>query len=211
MNKRQTVRIFFMGKRQKHPNTETETTLPDGTQWITSQASSVVTNTVSILGEHYTTWVGTVNVTEIENTSYTRGDAAVTTDNTWVVDDDTPSEDPFIDSTGMSVNHLINNNDINIDQVRGIKVKVFDRYKNQVIEESSNQVIELEDRVEPIVMYYIQDLCALSCVLTQKNRQVSAKGSMRTITDFTLTLKSQTGTNSLMNDRFVLQQIDLLV
>ena len=196
---------------EKHPNTETETTLPDGTQWITSQASSVVTNTVSILGEHYTTWVGTVNVTEIENTSYKRGDVAVTTDNTWVVDDDTPSEDPFIDSTGMSVNHLINNNDINIDQVRGIKVKVFDRYKNQVIEESSNQVIELEDRVEPIVMYYIQDLCALSCVLTQKNRQVSAKGSMRTIMDFTLTLKSQTGTNSLMNDRFVLQQIDLLV
>ena len=195
----------------KHPNTETETVLPDGTQWISSQANSAVTNTVSVLGEHYTTWVGTVNVTDIENTSYERGELTTVSDNTWIVDDDTPSEAPFIDGVGMSVNHTINNNDISIDQVRGIKVKVFDRYKNQVIEESSNQVVELEDRVEPIVMYYIQDLCALSCVLTQKNRQVSAKGSMRTITDFTLTLKSQTGTNSLINDRFVLQQIDLLV
>lgn len=147
---------------------------------------------------------------DIENVSYKNGDVTTTTDNTWVVDGGM-SEDPFIDGAGMVVNHTINNNDIDISQIRGIKVKVFDRYKNQVIEESSNQVIELQDRVEPIVMYYIQDLCAISCSLTQQNRQVSAKSSMRTITDFTLTLKSQTGTNSLLNDRFVLQQVDLLV
>lgn len=198
----------------KHPNTEVETVLPDGTQWIASQANSVVTNTVSVLGERYTTWVGTVNVTDIENVSYKKGevDPAITTNNTWVVDVKSGiPEDPFIDDVGMTVNHTINNNDIDISQIRGIKVKVFDRYKNQVIEESSNQVIELQDRVEPIVMYYIQDLCAISCSLTQQNRSVSAKGSMRTITDFTLTLKSQTGTNSLLNDRFVLQQVDLLV
>ena len=152
----------------------------------------------------------TVNVTDIENVSYLKGDVTTTTDNTWIVDGGM-SEEPFIDGAGMTVNHTINNNDIDISQIRGIKVKVFDRYKNQVIEESSNQVIELQDRVEPIVMYYIQDLCAISCSLTQQNRSVSAKGSMRTITDFTLTLKSQTGTNSLLNDRFVLQQVDLLV
>ena len=196
---------------EKHSNTEVETTLPDGTQWLSGIGTSSVTNTVSVLDSRYTTWVGTVNITDIENVSYSRGETKTASDNTWIVDDTTPSEDVFIDGVGMAVNHTINNNDIDIAQIRGIKVKVFDRYKNQVIEESSNQVIELEDRVEPIVMYYIQDLCALSCSLTQQNRQVSAKGSMRTITEFSLTLKSQTGTNSLINDRFVLQQIDLLV
>ncbi len=196
---------------EHHANTETKTTLPDGTPWLVSQANSAVTNTVSVLGERYTTWVGTVNITDIEKVSYKKGDVATTTSDTiWIVDSGV-SEDPFIDDVGMTVNHTINNNDIDISQIRGIKVKVFDRYKNQVIEESSNQVIELQDRVEPIVMYYIQDLCAISCSLTQKNRQVSANSSMRTITDFTLILKSQTGTNSLINDRFVLQQIDLLV
>lgn len=196
---------------EKHSNTEVETTLPDGTQWLSGIGTSSVTNTVSVLDNRYTTWVGTVNITDIENVSYSRGEMKTASDNTWIVDDTTPSEDVFIDGTGMAVNHTINNNDIDIAQIRGVKVKVFDRYKNQVIEESSNQVIELEDRVEPIVMYYIQDLCALSCSLTQQNRQVSAKGSMRTITEFSLTLKSQTGTNSLTNDRFVLKQIDLLI
>lgn len=196
---------------EKHSNAEVETTLPDGTQWLSGIGTSSVTNTVSVLDSRYTTWVGTVNITDIENVSYSRGEMKTASDNTWIVDDTTPSEDVFIDGAGMTVNHTINNNDIDIAQIRGIKVKVFDRYKNQVIEESSNQVIELEDRVEPIVMYYIQDLCALSCSLTQQNRKVSAKGSMRTITEFSLTLKSQTGTNSLINDRFVLKQIDLLV
>ena len=198
----------------KHPNTETSTTLPDGTEWVSGQGTAAVTNTVSVLGEHYTTWVGTVNVKDIEDASYKRGEAKTFMDNTWVVDGTEAgdySERPFIDKEGLTVSHLINNNDIDISQVRGIKVKVFDRYKNQVIEESSNQVVELQDRVEPIVMYYIQDLCAISCSLTQQNRQVSAKNSLRTITNFTLVLKSQTGTNSLINDRFVLQQVDLLV
>lgn len=195
---------------EKHDNTEVSTTLPDGTRWVTGQGTSAVTNTVSILGDNYTTWVGTINVTDIEKVSYTRGEITTVQENTWRVDG-TLSESPFIEGAGMSVNHVINNNDIDIAQVRGIKVKVFDRYKNQVIEESSNQVVELSDRVEPIVMYYIQDLCAISCSLTQKNQQVSAKGSMRTITNFTLVLKSQSGTNSLINDRFVLQQVDLLV
>lgn len=199
---------------EKHPNTETSTTLPDGTEWVSGQGTAAVTNTVSVLGENYTTWVGTVNVKDIEDASYERGEAKTFMDNTWVVDGTEAgdySERPFIDKEGLTVSHLINNNDIDISQVRGIKVKVFDRYKNQVIEESSNQVVELQDRVEPIVMYYIQDLCAISCSLTQKNQQVSAKNSLRTITNFTLVLKSQTGTNSLINDRFVLQQVDLLV
>lgn len=199
---------------EKHPNTETTTTLPDGTEWVSGQGTAAVTNTVSVLGEHYTTWVGTVNVKDIEDASYERGEAKTFMDNTWVVDGAEAgdySERPFIDKDGLTVSHLINNNDIDISQVRGIKVKVFDRYKNQVIEESSNQVVELQDRVEPIVMYYIQDLCAISCSLTQQNQQVSAKNSLRTITNFTLVLKSQTGTNSLINDRFVLQQVDLLV
>lgn len=199
---------------EKHPNTETSTTLPDGTEWVSGQGTAAVTNTVSVLGEHYTTWVGTVNVKDIEDASYERGESKTFMDNTWVVDGTEAgdhSERPFIDKDGLTVSHLINNNDIDISQVRGIKVKVFDRYKNQVIEESSNQVVELQDRVEPIVMYYIQDLCAISCSLTQQNQQVSAKNSLRTITNFTLVLKSQTGTNSLINDRFVLQQVDLLV
>ena len=199
---------------EKHPNTEISTTLPDGTEWVSGQGTAAVTNTVSVLGEHYTTWVGTVNVKDIEDASYKRGEAKTFMDNTWVVDGTEAgdySERPFIDKEGLTVSHLINNNDIDISQVRGIKVKVFDRYKNQVIEESSNQVVELQDRVEPIVMYYIQDLCAISCSLTQQNQQVSAKNSLRTITNFTLILKSQTGTNSLINDRFVLQQVDLLV
>ena len=195
---------------EKHPNTETSTTLPTDSQ------NQRTFGTLLPIPRRWTSDIPRAfyGCAPVHIESRKRGEAKTFMDNTWVVDGAEAgdySERPFIDKEGLTVSHLINNNDIDISQVRGIKVKVFDRYKNQVIEESSNQIVELQDRVEPIVMYYIQDLCAISCSLTQQNQQVSAKNSLRTITNFTLVLKSQTGTNSLINDRFVLQQVDLLV
>lgn len=203
-------------KGSAHPNTEFETTLPDGTTWSSKNDSSAVTEEVSLIGDGYTAWAGSIRAVDIEEQSYREGEVYTAVDNTWHVDD-TANKDELlqVEQEGVILTDVIGNNDIDVKQVKGVRVRLFDRYLQQDVDESSTQVISrtegAESKVEPIVMYYIHDLCSLHCILKQTKQNIAANGSTRVLSSYTLTVKTKSGTSSLINQRFDLKQIDLLV
>lgn len=210
-----TIWDLIDSKGSIHPNTEFNTTLPDGTEWSTNNDTSKATEEVSIIGDGYTAWAGSMCIVDIENQSYRTGEIYTSKDNTWVVDSDKADELLQVELDGCTLTDVIGNNDIDVAQIKGVRVRLFDRYLQQDVDESSTQVISRtegsESKVEPIVMYYIHDLCSLHCILKQTKQNVAANGSTRILSNYTLIVKSKSGTSSLMNQRFDLKQIDLLV
>ncbi len=183
---------------EEHTNTEMGTTLPDGTAWVPANG---VTNEVSILdGEGYTVWAGSLPVSFIEAASYRIGD----------LNDNGDDEPLQVEGAGLTVNHLISNVSIDLAQVKGMRVRLFDRFKNIDVVEESTQLTNINGKIEPIAMYYIHDLCAINCELQDAPSQVTVSGKSRKLNKYTLVLKSKSGTNSLISERFDLKQVDLL-
>ena len=210
-----TIWDLIDSKGSIHPNTEFEATLPDGTEWSSSGDTSKVTDEVSIIGDGYTAWAGSMQVVDIENKSYRTGEIHTSVNNTWIVDSSEHDELLQVEQEGCTLTDVIGNNDIDVTQIKGVRVRLFDRYLQQDVDESSTQVISRtegsESKVEPIVMYYIHDLCSLHCIIKQTKQNIEANGSIRTLSNYTLVVKSKSGTSSLINRRFDLKQIDLLV
>lgn len=139
-----------------------------------------------VYDDAYTVWLGVVEMSYVDSLSYRVG---------------SDEEDIRVQLDGMPVRLSVAGNDVNIGQIKAFRFTVYDRYtKNLFIETSSQIKSETDQQLSGLAMYYIEDLCSIRLDLSQ-----SSEG------EYTGTVYAQTGTNSLVNNRFDLRQIEVLV
>ena len=206
--------------KAEHPNTELTTTLADGTTiWVdpdkypNNNNGSKKTAEVSLLPREYTAWVGSVAISTIDAVS-----------DRFVVDDSASNKlhgiwetseaaTSFVEGTGLKLTNLINNGDIGIEQIHGVRVYVYDRYAKQMRIEESTLNNNTGNTFSGAVVYFVEDMCGLVCKLTETISDVTPTSTVsndRIINKYSLVVFSTTGTNSQLNDRFDLKQIDLI-
>lgn len=133
----------------------------------------------------YTVFVGSVPIDQIEEMS---------------IEHSTPDTGttPVEKEEGFYLPHTITGIDIRPNKVKAIEFKVYDRLTQKYLVGRSQEVITQNTSLSAEALYFMDDLCLVSCRLT-------FSGS-----NYTIHVKSKTGTNSLINKRFDLVQIDLI-
>lgn len=152
---------------------------------VNDSYSSKQSSELVVYDEAYTVWLGAIPVKDVEALSYRAG---------------SDEEDVQIALSGIPLQLAITGTDVNIGQIKAFRFTVYDRYtKNLVIETSTQIKSETNQELSGLAMYYIEDLCSLRLDLKL------------TESVYTGTVFSQSGTNSLINKRFDLRQIEVLV
>lgn len=155
-------------------------------EWnITDLQRSKKSSELVVYDEAYTVWLGAIEMSYIESLSYREGN-------------DSENEKVYLD--GMPIRLTITGTDVNISQIKAFRFTAYDRFtKNLIIETSSQIKSETDQQLSGFAMYSIEDLCSLRL-------DIKLSGD-----SYTGTVFSQTGTNSLVNNRFDLRQIEVLV
>ncbi|MBR1988749.1 MAG: hypothetical protein IKA36_06920 [Clostridia bacterium] len=142
-------------------------------------------NLVPLYPAGYTVFVGSIPMNAIEEVSVSHSDAEF-------------GDVPEILTSGYEVTPIITGTDIDLTQVKAVEFKVFDRYTEKYLIGRSQKVNCQNTTLSAEALYFVDDLCLVSCTLVFNG------------TNYTMKLNSRTGTNSLNNDRFDLVQIDLI-
>ncbi len=142
-------------------------------------------NTVPLYPNGYTVFVGSIPVSEIEKVSINHSDPEF-------------GDVPEILTTGYSVTPVITGSDIDLTKVKAVEFKIFDRYTEKYLIGRSQKVNCQNTTLSAEALYFVDDLCSISCLVEFNNSK------------YTMKLMSSTGTNSLNNDRFDLVSIDFI-
>lgn len=148
-------------------------------------ASDKKSSIVPLYPKGYTIFVGNIPIHLIEELSVSHSDAETGT---------VPQEL----TTGYVVPHSITGTDIDLSKVKAVEFQVLDRLTEKYLIGRSQGVIASNTALSAEALYFVDDLCMLSCTLTFNG------------TNYAINVKSKTGTNSLNNKRFDLVQIDLI-
>lgn len=186
----------------EHQDTSLATTLPGRSgdeTWVYGQANHEVTEIAVINDDNYTMFVGNIPVKIIDSLTYHKGSEENDNEETVQMDDG-----------GMNIHHTINNLDVDVDLIKSVKFTIFDRVTNKLLVEETSQVTALNNVFNCIAMYFINDLCSIECTITRNDTQVYVNNVNETISNYSVNVKSRSGTNSLNNERFDLRKIDLV-
>ena len=148
-------------------------------------ASDKKSSIVPLYPKGYTIFVGNIPIHLIEELSVSHSDAETGT---------VPQEL----TAGYVVPHSITGTDIDLSKVKAVEFQVLDRLTEKYLIGRSQGVIASNTALSAEALYFVDDLCMLSCTLTFNG------------TNYAINVKSKTGTNSLNNKRFDLVQIDLI-
>lgn len=187
----------------ERPITTYETTLPGNSgdeTWTAGVDGHETTNTAILNDSDYTIFVGNIPIDVIDNLTYKRG-----TGNLEEAD-----EDLIVDLNGMTVAHIIGNQDVDIDSIKAIRFTIFDRLTNKYLVEETSQVNAYDNKFNSIAMYYINDLCSIECAIVREDQNLYVDEVPEVISNYSVTVKSRSGTNSINNKRFDLRKIDLV-
>lgn len=164
----------------------------NGATW--SSEEGIVSNTVPVYGNGYSVFRGSLKMTEF-NSEYTRGSFLYG-------DEAISSQTTDLDICGLSP-------DIQLDAIKKIRIRVFDRHTCGYIETETSEIQQQRDltsddpsKVSGIigsVMYYLEDMCGLSIQISKPQNSAG-----------TLKLVGYSGSNSAECDRFYLTGIDIL-
>lgn len=169
-------------------NDGSSTVLPDGTAWTSAGANSRISNSVIANGRGYTVFMGAIYASIIDIQSYGDIELNDPQDNSYPIQ---------AYKAGMRVPTQIVNSDVDLSEVSAIGFKLYDRHTGAVINKISDDVTMDGNTVVTNTMYFTQDLCLVSC-------ELSRVGS-----EYSLHLHSHTGSHSLLNDRFILRQVNI--
>ena len=147
----------------------------------TDKQSSIV----PLYPKGYTIFVGSIPIDRIELLSVTHSDAET-------------GSLPVNNDIGYLIPHSITGTDIDLSKVKAVEFKVFDRLTEKYLIGRSQSAIASNRALSAEALYFVDDLCMLLC-------RLAFNGS-----DYTVHVRSKTGTNSLNNKRFDLVQIDLI-
>lgn len=165
----------------------TTTTAYPGTairEWSASTQTDMCSNICPLFPEGYTIFAGVVRITDIEAASY-------------ISSDDTPYDLP-VEAAGLVLPVVFDTALLDLNNIRAMRFTVYDRLTGNKLEEETTQIhANTETELHAYAMYYLPDMCGLECVLN-------------TTSGLTLFIKSRSGTNSLLNDRFELLAIDII-
>lgn len=167
----------------------TITTLPDDSTWDNSNPNCRASNSPVACGKSYTIYVGTIPTNILDTYTYTDIELADPQDNSSPIQEKLP---------GLLVAPNVTGSDILMTEVEAIRFTLYDRATGSLITKISNNIDMIDSVIKASVLYYTQDLCAAECELT------------KTESGYELKVGSSTGTNSRLNDRFDLKQIDIL-
>lgn len=163
-------------------NATTATAYPGTTlrTWASTTATDKSSNEVTLHHRGYTIFAGQIPVSIIEEASYTLANGELPEEGTGI------GLTPVIDSTAME-----------LSTVKAIRFKIYDRKTGNYLIEESTQIRITDNTIYAVAMYYISDMCSIECKLSYDET-------------YSLTVRSTSGSNSLLNNRFDLVQIDLI-
>ena len=173
-----------------------QTTFPNGVVW--SSTSGYKSPYVSVYPKGYTICVGSVPVSDFdvhEKLDPETGEVV------------RPADTPIVLDT------VITGTDITVDEVTSIRVRLYDRVTGQFITASSQHVSHFATIVNGLpkyavsgdIMYFMEDLCSITIQLEWTKTSSTTDGGT-----YVLKALAHTGTNSLINERFDLVQVDVL-
>lgn len=172
--------------------TSLTTELPDGSVWdITSNS---VTN-IAVLSDPYTFFYGSIPLSMIDAASYRDGEIYDNEANGTDLED----EPGKVELEGYNLPIIMENNAFNLASVKGFRFHIFDRYVGNMIIQNTGTITSVStESISSDVIYFPLDLCSIEGILTFNEGK------------FTFKVKSHTGLNSLLNERFDLRQVDFI-
>ena len=180
------------GDGQELPEASTSTILPDGaTVWNNGAKTNHV-----VLSNPYTVYVGNIPMSAIDAESYREGNISTGTDQSASYQD----EPGKVELEGFYIRTIQEENAFTINDIKGFRFHVYDRYIGKMIVKDTDSVSLASDTsINGETIYYPVDLCSIGCVLTNI-----------TPGTFKIAIKSYTGLHSLTNERFDFRQLDIL-
>ena len=148
------------------------------------RAGNEQSNIVALYPQGYTVFAGNIPIEEIESESINYTDPEF---------GDIPSM-----LTGYNISPIITGSDIDLNQVKSVEFTVFDRIKQKYIIGRSQKINCQNNVLSAEALYFIDDLCLISCMIDHTTEK------------YTMKLFTRTGTNSLVSHRFDLVKIDLI-
>ena len=141
-------------------------------------------NAVALYPQGYTVFAGNIPIEEIELVS--------------VNYDDPEFGDLPINSDGYTIEPIITGSDIDLNQVKSVEFVVFDRLTQKYLIGRSQKINCQNNTLSAEALYFIDDLCLISCTLEH------------TSSNYVMKFFTRTGTNSLLSHRFDLVRVDLI-
>jgi len=169
-------------------NNSNQATLPDGSAWDVLNNNCVASNHVVAYGSGYAVYVGAMPTKVSDSASYTN----------IILDNNNDNSQPIQTyGEGISVPVRVTGTDIDPSEIAAIGFRIYDRYDGNVINKISGDLSIIGNSVQTSVMYFTEDLCLVQCHFRKLQQ------------GYSLFVGSHTGTHSLINNRFVIQQVDV--
>lgn len=169
---------------QARPDSTNSTPYPREPNHTWTSSNGQQSNTIALYNTGYTIFVGQIPITIVEESSY----------------DIEPEELP-VATNGLKPMMIVDNAIMSPELVKAVRFKIYDKKTANYLVVESSQLRFPEPRIiYAIAMYCISDLCSIECQITINKLN----------NNYSLQIRSTSGSNSLANDRFELNQIDLL-
>ena len=165
----------------------------NGALWKAS-AGGWISNVIPIYGNGYTVFAGSIATKDL-NVQYANNNGS------YLYGDEVVLPNPSLRDIELSALDV----DIVLDAISKIRITVFDRYTEGFISVDASSIAKKYDSnneldsISSSIVYFLDDMCGITVIIKK------VTGSK-----YGMNILGYCGTNSVVNDRFYLTQVDLL-